>query len=223
MVRLTTVGEFDMDRTMVATYFTLRWATVAMAAAFPPLMVIGGWWHGCPLENSLSAYYATPMRDWFVGILFAVAACLYVYKGLSDRESNLLNAAAVLSVATAVTPFDWRPDWPLKFPPHDIYAVSFFLMIALACWLCQDDSLNLGLIPPDEVKRYRMKYTLTGIALAVLPALAAALNLAARQPYAVITVETAAIWVFAFYWYTKSGELQTAVERQVRKHRERPR
>jgi hypothetical protein len=42
MVRLKAKGEFDLDRTMLATYFSLRWATVAMAVAFPPLMVIGG-------------------------------------------------------------------------------------------------------------------------------------------------------------------------------------
>ena len=42
----------------------------------------------------MSAYYATGIRDWFVGVLFAVAACLYLYKGLTDKEASSSTPAA---------------------------------------------------------------------------------------------------------------------------------
>jgi len=227
MTRLTETGEFDLDKTFTATYFTLRWAIVGIAVAFPLLLWIGGCWvYKTGLQNSLSAYYNTGMRDWFVGVLFAVAACLFPYKGLSDRESNLLNTAAILAVLTAVNPFDWRPSWWFlpSGTPHDVFAVTFFVMIALACWLCQDDSLNLGLVPPDKQRAYRLKYTLIGVALVAFPLLAVLLNVRTfgRTPgSSVFWVEAAAIWVFAFYWYTKSGELRDAIHGQMLRRRAR--
>jgi len=223
MTRLTETGEFDLDTTITATYFTLRWAIVGIAAAFPPLLWMGGCrFYKTGLQDSLSAYYNTGMRDWFVGILFAVAACLYAYKGLSDREDYLLNGAAILALLTAVNPFSWYPRWFFggkHVSPHDVFAVAFFVAIALACWLCQDDSLNLGLVPAEKQRAYRLKYTLTGFALVLFPLIAVLLNTRVlRRPFgsSVFWAEAAAVWVFAFYWYTKSGELRDAIQAQIR-------
>jgi hypothetical protein len=227
MTRLTETGEFDLDKTIQATYFTLRWAIVGIAVAFPLLLWAGGCRvYNLGLQDSLSAYYNTGMRDWFVGVLFAVAACLYAYKGLSDREDYLLNGAAILALLTAVNPFSWHPSWWFLpwGSPHDVFAVTFFLMIALACWLCQDDSLKLGLVPPGKERAYRWKYATIGIALVLFPLIAVLLNVGAfRRPFksSVFWAEAAAIWVFAFYWYTKSGELRDAIGAQVRTRRER--
>jgi hypothetical protein len=223
MTRRLPTGEFDLDTTITETYFGLRWLMVAMATALPLLL----WWggelvHQIPLQASMSAYYYTDMRDWFVGILVAVGACLFLYKGLSDKESYLLNAAAVFAVGVAVNPMDWTPSWWFLpagfFTPHGICAVLFFLMIALACWLCQDDSLNLGLVPPQDQAAYRAKYSAIGVALLVLPLLAVAFGVIG-QPFkqSLFCAEALAIWVFAFYWYTKSGELKKAMEAQVGK------
>jgi hypothetical protein len=221
MVRLTREGDFDFDQTMKATYFGLRWITVLVAVALPLLL----WWGGrlafnIHLQDSISAYYLTAMRNWFVGCLFGVAACLYVYKGLSDRESILLNAASLLAVGVAVTPLDRKPAWlPGGLTPHGICAVLFFVMIALACWLCQDDSLKLGLVPPDRIARYRAKYTLTGVALVALPVIAAIINVVfGRSPASSkFWLEAVAVWVFSFYWYTKTGELKKALERHPKR------
>jgi hypothetical protein len=220
MVRITQEGEFDFDQTMKATYFGLRWAIIVVAVALPLLL----WWGGylafdIHLQDSISAYYRTPMRDWFVGCLFGVAACLYIYKGLSDRESFLLNLAALLAVGVAVNPLDWKPAWlPDGLTPHGLCAVLFFVMIALACWLCQDDSLKLNLVPPDRIARYRAKYILTGVALVALPVIAAMINVGVLgNPTAssIFWLEAVAVWVFSFYWYTKTGELKKATERSA--------
>jgi len=194
---------------------------VALAVNFPLLL----WWGGhvfrnLPLQDSMSAYYLTEMRDWFVGILFSVAACLYLYKGLSEKENYLLNGAGVFAVGIAVSPLNWHPDWlPRDFSPHGAFAILFFATIALACWLCQDDSLNLGLIPAPDRSRYRIKYSATGVALVVLPCMAFLLNIGIfARPFesSIFWVEAVSIWVFAFYWYTKSGELREAARRESR-------
>ena len=219
MARLTRDGEFDLDQTANATYFGLRWAIVIVAVTLPLLLWWGGYLVDTHLQDSISAYYRTPMRNWFVGCLFGVAACLCVYKGLSDRESLMLNVAALLAVGVAVNPLDWKPAWlPDGLTPHGICAVLFFVMIALACWLCQDDSLKLGLVPPDRVARYRAKYTITGVALVALPVVAAFLNIGvfSRRPgSSIFWLEAVAVWVFSFYWYTKTGELKKAIERRT--------
>jgi hypothetical protein len=47
MARLTADYRFDLDRTITGTYFALRWGLVAIAAAFPLVLVVGGFlFHG---------------------------------------------------------------------------------------------------------------------------------------------------------------------------------
>ena len=45
------------------------------------------------LERSISAYYGGPVRDIFVGALFAIAACLVAYQGVGLLEDYALNGA----------------------------------------------------------------------------------------------------------------------------------
>src|SRR5688500_3060530 len=73
----------DLDRHISLTYRNLRVGMGVLAVAFPLLL----WWIGLvcsvELQRSISAYYHTSMRDVFVGVLFAVGAYLYLYKGFS--------------------------------------------------------------------------------------------------------------------------------------------
>jgi len=218
MTRMTADNRLDLDKTFADTYFVLRWALVVIAVVLPPFLVIGRAviTRKFELLPSLSDYYCSNMRDWFVGLLFAAAAGLYIYKGLSDKEDKLLNAAAVFAAGTAVNPVWWQPPWwSLPVKPHYVFAVLFFVTIALVCWLCQDDSLNLKLIPPVSIRRYRAKYVMIGLALVFFPVLAVVLSYvdtsSPKSP--VFWAEAAAIWVFAYYWYTKSGELKMAIDR----------
>jgi len=223
MTRQVPGGTFDLERAFQVTYFALRWGMVTLAVTFPLLLWWGGkFFHGLELKDSMSAYYLTEMRDWFVGVLFSVAACLYVYKGLSKREDYLLNLAGVFAIGIAVNPLNWHPAFlPKGVTPHGVFAVLFFAMIALACWLCQDDSLQLGLISEKDRLRYRVKYFATGAALVGLPMTAVLINIGVfRRPFesSVYWAEAVSIWVFAFYWHTKSRELEEAARRGLRTH-----
>ncbi len=212
-------GLLELDTSITATYFSLRWGMVIIAVAFPILLWLGGSWFRelslWPPLDSMSAYYDSGMRDWFVGFLFAVAVCLYLYKGLSEKENYLLNSAGIFSVGIAVNPFSWHPaGWPAKLTPHGICAGLFFLMIVLDCWLCSGDSFALGLLPASEEELYAKKYRAIGIALIVVPLLAFLINThVLGEPFSssVFWIEATAIWVFAFYWHTKSGELERAL------------
>lgn len=85
------------------TYRTLRWLMVALAALLLTVSVVTAWladdW-----PNSISAYYGGPVRDVFVGVLFAVGACLVAYRGATPLEDFTLNAAGFYALFVALVP-----------------------------------------------------------------------------------------------------------------------
>jgi hypothetical protein len=224
MVRQCPDGSFDLRATFEATYFGLREGMTAVAVLFPFILWLGGAWvHDLPLQESMSAYYGTAMRDWFVGVLYAVAICMFLHQGLSDRENRFLNVAGAFAILVAINPAGWLPQWwflPESLSPHGISASLFFLIIALACWFCKGDSLKLGLIPAADIPRFEAIYTATGVALLIPLAGAVAANIGwFRPPFRtfIFWAEATAIWIFAFYWYRKTGELEDAVRHAGRR------
>ena len=78
----------DLQKHFTATYVNLRIGMAVIAMAFPILLWVGGLLQGLELQPSMSDYYhagspAGLMRDWFVGLLFAVGVFLYLYKGFT--------------------------------------------------------------------------------------------------------------------------------------------
>ena len=212
-----------LDKSLVQTYFGLRWGTILLAAQFPISLALGGYLiFGLGLKDSMSAYYTTGLRDWYVGVLFALATCLFLYKGIRPLEGRLLNLAASFAVGVAIFPVDWIPSWWIfgnGLRPHNLCAYAFFLTVAAACWLCKDDSINLGLIGESQRSNYHKKYTVIAVLLIVLPG--AALAITAKmvaKPFgsSVYSAETLGMWVFATYWYVKTGELKAEMGRRRR-------
>ena len=159
-----------------------------------------------PLQPSISAYYCTGMRDWFCGLLFAIGIGLYLYKGFTDEENIVLNISGALALCIAIFPYTWRP---LVGPvtPHGICAVLFFAGIAWVCWRRALDTLVL--IKDEKVKQvFARRYKRIAIALAVSPLAAVVFNTLGDYGAIIFWIEVFAIYVFAFYWWTKSRELK---------------
>jgi len=55
-------------------------------------------------QTSVSAYYYTPVRVIFVGVMMAIGLCLIVIKGSTSWEDATLNAAGMLAPIVAVVP-----------------------------------------------------------------------------------------------------------------------
>lgn len=74
-------------------------------------------------QTSVSAYYYTPVRAIFVGVLLAIGLCLIVIKGSTVWEDATLNAAGMLAPIVAVVPTtDVGTCWsvtPPSFPVTD--------------------------------------------------------------------------------------------------------
>ncbi len=87
----------------IKTYRYLRIAMVGAVALLGVSIVIERTNVDC-WQTSVSAYYYTPVRSVFVGMLMAIGLCLIVIKGSTPWEDATLNAAGMLAPIVAVVP-----------------------------------------------------------------------------------------------------------------------
>jgi len=85
------------------TYEYLRWLLICVPSLLFVVTILTAWQQG-ELERSISAYYGGPVRDIFVGALFAIAACLVAYQGVGLLEDYALNGAGFYAVFVALVP-----------------------------------------------------------------------------------------------------------------------
>lgn len=222
------------------TYMSLRRNLYWLAFSMPfVLYMVGKFRHGLDLQPSMSAYFwaasqgqcATfPMRTIFVGYLFAIGVSLFAYKGLTNLENSLLNAAALCAVAVAIYPeglsladaahdpllaqlFENCPAvraWAAQpsLPIHYLAAVALFVLLAVVAWCCADKSL--AYLPIDRnPARFRTGYKLIAVAMVLFPAVGYAFAfLLGLMAYKVFIIEAAGVLTFAFYWFFKTLELK---------------
>ena len=215
----------QLQKHMAATYFTLRMGIIIIAATLPLILCFGGMALGLSLKASMSDYYWSPMRNVFVGILWAAGAFLYLYKGFSKPENYALNLAGILVVCVAMIPTAAPIPPGAALPPadpftaHGVSAVLFFVAIAYVCIFRASDTLSL-MKDQALARRYRATYKVLGIGMVTAPASAYLLMLLAQStaeanPY-VFFIEFVGVWIFAAYWLLKSRELaHTDAERLV--------
>ena len=116
---------------IVATYFYLRVGMAVLALVFPLLLwLYGDFFLSIPIQGSMSAYYHTEMRDAFVGILCAIGAFLFLYKGFTKLEDWLLNAAGLFAVLVAFFPMNPDPNPP---KPGEALAAAVASQRLFAC------------------------------------------------------------------------------------------
>jgi hypothetical protein len=92
-----------IDVAAVKTYRYLRISMVGAVVLLGVSILIERWEVDC-WQTSVSAYYYTPVRAIFVGVLMAIGLCLIVIKGSTAWEDATLNAAGMLAPIVAVVP-----------------------------------------------------------------------------------------------------------------------
>ncbi len=217
----------ELQEHMLWTYYGLRVGLAAIGIALPILVLVAGAvLHGVWLEPSISAYYHTKpkllwftTRDIFVGGLLAAAACLYLYKGFSNKENIALNLAGVFALFVALLPTAATGQaGRLVSKLHGTSAVLFFLCIAYVSLFRSGDTLEL--VAPDNRRKYERLYMSTGLAMIASPAAAVVLSFAFRPTTTANTVtfwiETLGVWSFAAYWMIKTREMrESSAERRA--------
>jgi hypothetical protein len=208
------VNQGWLDRSIKGSYFSLRITLTILGFLIPVTLVSSGVMVGCDIQTSLSAYFHTPVRDLFVGLIFMLAAPLYLYKGFSERENNALNIAALGAVLVALFPTDFPGTAPCLIEAeraavptlHAIGAFALFLGAAFVAIFCAPETLHL--LPPAKAARYRAAYRTLGAIMVLTPVTALAITMfAAVQPYFVLVVEILGMVTLASFWLIKTQEI----------------
>jgi len=200
-----------LQENILSTYFTLRLGIVILSVALPPILYFGGRLGGVGLLHSMSAYYGEQnglMRNWFVGILWAVGSFLYLYKGFSTTENVVLNFAGVFAVSVAMIPCNcWDGAVGDSNKVHAFCAVSFFLCMAFVCLFCAGDTISL--LPDQKTKdAFKRRYRIIAVLLVGSPAAAVLVSYALDQHTSYrFFIEAFGVYMFALYWVVKSREL----------------
>jgi hypothetical protein len=148
-----------------------------------------------------------PMRNEFVGLLFAIGAVLYVNKGHTNKENILLNVAGGFAWGIALFPMPWscRPRGPVS--PHGVFAVLFFVAIASILIFCSKDTIDC--LPVQRRPHYlRWYYILAGVML-TSPLSAVVINdFIPEQKSKTLALEWLGIYAFSLYWIIRTREIK---------------
>jgi hypothetical protein len=209
------------------TYHLLRVGVGVLALSLPVVLALfGATAYGLNLQDSISAYYHAfvptaqfpdryalsgngLMRNWFVGILWAIGFFLILYKGFGRRESRALNLAGLLLIMVSMFPMGWtcRDACP-QVSLHGVSAILFFLAIGYVCIFRSGDTLVL--LPERQQSAYRKIYRIIGLTMWIFPLTVAVLEAARVKlfgSHTIFFVEAVGIWTFASFWLIKSREI----------------
>ena len=202
--------EDDAKRIQVS-YLTLRRAIGCMGVLLP-VVLAGGCVlirRCCGLQETISHYYATEMRDVFVGTLFTIGWFLFSYRGY-DPKDNIAGTAACFC-AMGVALFDGTSENAYVYWAHIACAAGLFLILAYfsICLFTKTHSSN----GPTAKKKWRNRiYVGCGTVMLVCLALVALEDLLVLSAWfpikpPVFWLETLMLWAFGFSWLVKGETL----------------
>jgi hypothetical protein len=211
---------------MVISYLVLRRAVGVIGTALPFVLVIGKWLlDGWGIQQSISAYYYTSMRDVFVGSLCAIGIFLFSYHGYEPADDVAGNLACVFAVGVALFPtppaIGASATQALLGHVHLTFAAAFFLSLAYFSLVLFRKTHPNKQMTARKVQRNAV-YTACGYTILVCIALIMVdtvfLGRSAVQSLdPVFWLEAAAVLAFGISWLTK-GE---AILADVVRHRAR--
>jgi hypothetical protein len=114
-------------------FYTLRLWIGILGLTLPFVVVIGGILQGLGvIEGSISSYYYTNMRDYFVGLLCVIGLYLVVYKGYDNFDKLITNLSGVFSLGIILFPTSnsGKPDPVGIFQLNSNISVIFHFLFA---------------------------------------------------------------------------------------------
>ncbi|TWT36671.1 hypothetical protein KOR34_16100 [Posidoniimonas corsicana] len=201
---------------LVISYVAVRRAIGVSGLALPVALGLGGWlFFGVELQDNLSSYYHTPLRNLFVGVLCAIGVFLYCYKGHDWVEDWTANLGCASALGVAFFPLDPNSD-PLYQESltgyvHSLCGGVFFTTLAFYS-LFHFPTTNDANDEREPHERTRdLVYRTSGVVI-LLCMLAMAYYLfllrgdwraVADRYNALFWLESLAAWAFAAAWLTK--------------------
>jgi hypothetical protein len=183
-----------------------------LSLVLPTVLILGNrWWDGGGIRGSISDYYFTVMRDYFVGTMCAMGVLLVSYR-YRRQDNYLSNAVAVFAIGVALFPTTARSTNPTAAQTlvgyvHLACATLFFLGMAYFS-LFQFTRTEPGLIPTAQKRQRNAVCRVCGIAIVACLALVVVTNLVFTnhvrdQVHPVFWLESIAVWAFSVSWLVK--------------------
>jgi hypothetical protein len=201
-----------LNGSLVISYLDLRKAIGIIGTALPFVLAFGNILvEGPGIQDSISSYYHTGMRDVFVGSLCAIAVFLMSYRGYERKDDIAGDLACVFALGVAL--FPTTPD--VNITPRDniigalhlLFAAGFFLTLAFFSLVLFRKTDPTRAPTRGKLKRNAV-YTLCGYTILVcLAFIVVVAFLSSDSPVKrldpVFWLEAAAIVAFGVSWLTK--------------------
>jgi CDP-diglyceride synthetase len=210
----------------VRSFLILRAAVGALGAALPLILVFGD---GLGLDGnpfprtSISAYYYSGMRDFYVGLICSTGIFLVAYK---VAERNLDNTLSLIAGLAALAVAWGPPQRPPSIPPSPlqerlgdttcatIHFVGAAVFLVALCVLSFFFGVREGKRPPRPGKRppkfWRTYHWVCAGVMAVALLFMGVTELLDAGPHnALLFGETASLFAFGASWLLKGLELDT--------------
>lgn len=200
--------------TLVLSYRGIRRAIGVIGLLLPVVLGPAGYLAGIPIQENISSYYYTPLRDVFVGAMCGIGIFLFCYRGYDWVENWTANLGCVSAIGVGLLPLDPNSD-PLHQRTlvgflHTAFGCVFFLTLAF---------YSLYHFPrhadDEEAAKHRFErnliYRLSGVSIllsmltmgAFLFLLPRAWQMWLNQFNFLFWMECVAVWAFAAAWLTK--------------------
>ena len=206
-------NESQDDRFFRKSFLKTRVVIGVIGVLLPFVLVVGNWvvFGQSRILASLSAYYHSDMRNWFVGSLWAIGSGLLVYlaarRNLADSVISFV--AGLLAVGVALFPTN-APDTVATIIAklHVAFAALLFALLGVICFRFG----NRDGKREDRSMRWRTTWWTVhrSCAIVIWIAVVASVALAAvgsKNNHAVLVGETVAVLAFGFSWFLKGSEI----------------
>lgn len=217
--------EIKIENHDVFTYRRIRRAIGYLGISLPILLVILSFisFFQTPVQNSISHYYYTNLREIFTGSLCAVGLFLICYKGHGNisiwKNDNLLtNIAGVMALGVALVPTNpedvsdkihtlrpYSEKWIGTF--HYIFAALLFLIFALLAINVFTISRERKTPVPKSILNENNIYRFCGYSILLFILMVPIAEKFHLFPYSTLVFEALSLFAFGTAWLIKGRAL----------------
>ncbi len=174
------------------------------------------------LLHSISESYHYRARDWFVGLLFAVAALFLSFKGENSRERKLTILASLCAALVAVAPCECGRTPTLISKFHFPAAAGVFAIMGYFCWRFRRTAKSKVARYPEANRRAHV-YTACLLGMIACGFMAVAYAVASKWidevfPNYIFWLEAIGLVSFGVSWLTASKTIPIITNPKERFH-----